>query len=235
MNNAKVFPKVIMFFGPPGSGKGTQANLLSEEFGFRFLDWGHEFRQFVSHHRKSQDDPEYQTAARVQEYMLNGLPILTEDLQHIIGKAIRQGALESKDSFIMDKCGVKVPEAQWLSKLLLDNQIPNILFHLPLSLEDSIKRISNRYYVPGSIVPYSSYDEALSHCPDKVLPLKRQDENTEITTTRYNNLYYANHLEIINTYRSTNFTDVVDIDASQNVDEIHAKILDILHSYQPTK
>ena len=221
----------IMFYGPPGSGKGTQANLLKEKYSFRFLDWGHEFRQFSSHHINDKNDPEYWRAKRVQEYMLEGLPILTEDLQYIIGQSIVDGALNRSDTFVMDKCGVKIGEAQWLSDLLLKNQIPNVLFHLPLSLEDAIERISNRYYVPGDKKPYNSYEEALKHCPEGVLPMKRKDEDRQTTMARYDSLYRIHHIEILETYKNTNFTHVIDIDASQSIPTVHEIIIEKLNGF----
>ena len=226
------FPKVVMFYGPPGSGKGTQANLLKEKYGFRFLDWGHEFRHFSNIHLNDKTDPEYWRAKRVQEYMLEGLPILTEDLQYIIGQSIVDGALNRSDTFVMDKCGVKIGEAQWLSNLLHQNNILNILFHLPLSLEDAIERISNRYYAPNDKKPYNSYGDALAHCAEGMLPIKRKDEDRQTTMARYDNLYRIHHLEILDTYKNTNYTHVIDIDASQNISDVHDIIIEKLESFQ---
>lgn len=226
------FPKVIMFYGPPGSGKGTQASLLKEKYGFRYLDWGHEFRNFSSAHLSDKNDPEYWRAKRVQEYMLEGLPILTEDLQYIIGQSIIDGALNRSDTFVMDKCGVKIGEAQWLSELLSQNKIPNILFHLPLSLEDAIDRISNRYYAPNDKKPYNSYEEALSHCKEGTLPIKRKDEDRQTTMARYDNLYRIHHIEILNTYKNTNYTHVIDVDASQKIIDVHEIITEKLESFR---
>lgn len=226
------FPQVIMFYGPPGSGKGTQASYLKEKFGFRFLDWGHEFRHFSHAHIDDKNDPEFWRAKRVHEYMMEGLPIQTEDLQYIIGQAITDGVLSHKDNFVMDKCGVKIGEAQWLSNLLLQNKIPSVLFHLPLSLELAIDRISNRYHVPGDKKPYNSYEDALKHCPEGVLPLKRKDEDRQTTMARYDSLYRIHHLEILETYRQTNFTKVIDIDASISALEVHHKILEVLNNFK---
>lgn len=225
------FPQVIMFYGPPGSGKGTQASLLKEKFGFHFLDWGHEFRSFSASHLPDKSDPEYWRAKRVQEYMLEGLPILTEDLQYIIGQAIVDGVLKRSDNFVMDKCGVKIGEAEWLSGLLLNNRIPSILFHLPLTLEQAIERINNRFYVPGDKKPYGSYEEAARNCPEGVAPLKRKDEDRQTTMARYDSLYRIHHLEILETYKIKEFTKVIDIDATLSVEDVHIKILNYLNNF----
>ncbi len=48
--------KAIMVYGPPGAGKGTQANLLAQQFGLIHLDTG-KYLETVVHDPASQRDP----------------------------------------------------------------------------------------------------------------------------------------------------------------------------------
>ncbi len=49
--------RVIIIYGPPGSGKGTQANLLAQKFGLLHFDTG-KFIEAVVHDPANANDPE---------------------------------------------------------------------------------------------------------------------------------------------------------------------------------
>ena len=68
----------ILFYGPPSSGKGTQAYLLSKKYDIELVDAGHSFRNFV------QNNSTLERAIRVKKHLDNGIPILTEDYFHIL-------------------------------------------------------------------------------------------------------------------------------------------------------
>ncbi|GAB4144883.1 MAG: adenylate kinase [Patescibacteria group bacterium] len=219
-------PKVIMFYGPPGSGKGTQANLIKDKYNIKFLDFGASFREFVAEHKDNADDPEQERAQRVYDYLMKG-PILTEDLQYIIGKIIVDG-VSGAGNFVMDKCGVLPEESEWLSDLLKNNQISSVLFHLPLDVAKSVERINHRYYVPGNKVPFGSYEEALKHCPEGIEPIRREGEDESHTLQRYDTMYRNNRDEILDIYRRKGHTPVIDINASLSIDEVHQQVINNL-------
>lgn len=56
--------KVVMFYGPPGAGKGTQANLLASKYGFAHFDTGKYLEQVV-HDPANQNDPKIAEARKV--------------------------------------------------------------------------------------------------------------------------------------------------------------------------
>ncbi|MBI4991913.1 MAG: nucleoside monophosphate kinase [Candidatus Harrisonbacteria bacterium] len=56
--------KVIMLYGPPGSGKGTQANLLAGKLGMVHFDTGKYLEQVV-HDPTTQKNPEIRKAGKI--------------------------------------------------------------------------------------------------------------------------------------------------------------------------
>lgn len=56
--------KAIIIYGPPGAGKGTQANLLAGKFGMIHFDTGRYLEQVV-HDPENQNDPEIKKAREI--------------------------------------------------------------------------------------------------------------------------------------------------------------------------
>lgn len=76
---AMQLPKVVMLFGLPGSGKGTQAEILSERFGFFHFDTGKEVEKIVMDPSK-QDDPVIQRERKNFEIGLLSTPSWFEQM-----------------------------------------------------------------------------------------------------------------------------------------------------------
>jgi len=226
------FPQLIILYGPPGCGKGTQANLLSEQFGLEFLDWGHAFRQFAATYKDDSASIHSTMANRVNHALTTGEAILTDDLLFIIGKRIVD-LIHSGKNVIMDKPGALPPESQWISSMLKQENIDSAFIHLPLDIEDSVARILHRYYVPSDQHPYPSYEDALKHCPPGVQPMMRKEDQDEATTrTRYVNLYGKHASEILEIYRSKNHIRMCEVDAKQSIDKVHQIILNLFETPQ---
>ena len=81
-------PAVIIFIGPPGAGKGTQAALLSESNpGYRHFDTGRAIERALQE-PKRQDDPEVRLEReRFEKGYLTGshfkMQIITDGIQKI--------------------------------------------------------------------------------------------------------------------------------------------------------
>lgn len=223
-------PKLIILYGPPGSGKGTQANLLSDDFSVEFLDAGHSFREFVSYFEERPESFDYKRALRVKDYLLRGVPILTEDFLYIIKQKVENKCVIAKETLIMDKPGGSlIPEAKWMNELIIENKIDTCFFHLLLPLEIGIERATSRWYVPGSKESYLDYDEAKNICSEGENPIQREDDlNTELIKSRYEKLYGQNHQQILDIFKDNKFTRVFDIDSTRSIVQVHKNIINIL-------
>jgi len=220
-------PQLVILYGPPGSGKGTQATLLADKHGYQFLDWGHAFRQFAQQFRHDANNQHYQRACQVHDALTHGLPILTEDLLFIIGKQITD-LISSGKKVVMDKPGSLPPESEWISSMIQDQNIDCTFVHLPLDIEVSVARILHRYYVPGSKFPYPSRQAALQDCSPGVEPIMRSDDaDQEVTRNRYFNLYGQHQQEIRQIYQSKNIR-MVEVNAQAEVDDVHTAIVQAL-------
>jgi len=94
----------IILFGPPGSGKGTQSELLCKNYGFVHISLGDIFRWHMAHHTK--------LAARITRIMNQGLLVPDDIVEEVI-----HDRLEEHDwnwGFVLDGFPRTRPQAEFL-------------------------------------------------------------------------------------------------------------------------
>jgi len=103
----------IVFFGPPGSGKGTQAKLASNELNILHLSTGDILRE------KLNDGD--QLSKELKKIMSSGNLVSDELLNKIITDKIL--SKESSNGFILDGYPRTIKQSEFLLTLLNDNNI----------------------------------------------------------------------------------------------------------------
>ena len=97
--------QVILFVGPPGSGKGTQAQRLARELGYRHLVMGDLLRHEIQ--------TETPLGRKIKPLLEAGLLVPDELVIDLIAQHLQEGA-----NYILDGFPRTVPQAQALSHLL---------------------------------------------------------------------------------------------------------------------
>lgn len=118
----------IIVMGPPGSGKSTQADLLSEELGIPHLKTGDVF-----HYLSQEDSPQGREIKKIIEsgMLIDDKYALKVIEEHLTGKQYQKG-------FILDG----TPRSLWQAKnfkIKLDK-----VFYLKVSDEENTKRLVKR-------------------------------------------------------------------------------------------
>jgi adenylate kinase family enzyme len=207
-------PQIIILYGPPNAGKGTQSYFLTQLLKDRYhLDFGSELRNFVNNNigdikldteiiNPNCKKEDVEVALRLKKDMKASLPVQSEDLKYVIESAI-VGCVERGQGMIVEGPGRLVEEAQWLSGFMDSKNVSVCIFHLYVSLEEVLKRSATRYYLPGVQQPFKSLDEATNYGQkDGLTPFRRsEDEDTEGTKQRYKILYSDNFAKIISIYQ----------------------------------
>ena len=211
-------PQLIILYGAPGSGKGTQASYLVKNHSYIFLDFGQTFREFA----KLDND----RSKRVKESLEGGKAILTEDFMYILKDKIEYN-LKNNINFVIDKPGSLREEAEWLSDLIVELKISTLFLHLKIDYNQAVERILNRWYLPSSSYPYSSYQEAYENKTLEEEPYQRkEDQDQEITRIRIDNMYKHNQ-DIIDIYQKKGIV-VSNIEAGGNVEGVKKEIDKVL-------
>lgn len=130
----------LILFGPPGSGKGTQAVRLAEEFNLIHISTGDLFRYEMSNNTP--------LGLKAQEYMSQGVLVPDE---------VTIGMLKNKmsmhpdaEGFILDGFPRTIPQAQALDDLLCESdEEVDAVVALEVDDEEIIKRLLLRGETSG--------------------------------------------------------------------------------------
>ena len=126
--------KNIIFFGPPGAGKGTQAKLISNKLNIPHYSTGDILRSKI----KEKDS----LAIKLKEIMSSGKLVSDEILNSIVASRLINSF---DDGFILDGYPRTLTQAKNLDILLKKYQQKiDIVLKLNVSLETIKKRISER-------------------------------------------------------------------------------------------
>ncbi|GAB4144886.1 MAG: adenylate kinase [Patescibacteria group bacterium] len=224
---------MIVLFGPPGCGKGTQANLICKELNLINLSVGSSVRKFV-HDNQISDSPDFDRAEKIKAMLNSGELLDFEDVKYIIEGDIKQYISEHRNILIEGLPRTK-EQADWLANFFESNGVEVLFFHFVLDEDRVLERLSHRYYVPGNEVPYASYEKALAACPEGVTPTQRKDDMQEdIIRHRYDVQYASCKEGIISTMSTPKDIKVIEIDASPAPDFIFGELSEIIHNHSKT-
>ena len=125
----------IVFFGPPGSGKGTQANLLADKFYIPHLSTGDILREEIF--IKSE------IGNKAKTYIDNGKLVPDEDLIGIINNCLKKENIQK--GYLLDGFPRTIPQAEGL-EVIMQNLSQNL--HSAISLiadeDELVQRLINR-------------------------------------------------------------------------------------------
>ena len=127
---------IIVLFGPPGSGKGTQAQVLAEKFGFKHISTGDLFRYNLKN-----NTPLGQEA---KSYMDKGKLVPDELTTKMLKDELQRNS--NQKGFILDGYPRTTSQAKALDLLLDELFQTNVDVTLALNVEDEIlvERIKKR-------------------------------------------------------------------------------------------
>lgn len=130
----------LILFGPPGSGKGTQAEMLVEKYGLMHLATGNLLRDEISNNTR--------LGLEARRYMDQGQLVPDEVVIGMIRSALEQNS--DSRGFLFDGFPRTVAQAEALDRLLAENDAAiDIVLALDVSEEELIQRVLNRGKTSG--------------------------------------------------------------------------------------
>ncbi len=218
-------PSIVMFFGPPTSGKGTQSKIfLDNHPEYTKLDFGHELRTFVKNYLNNSKDPQKSTfAEKLNALLSQRKPVDAEDLMVVLKERIVK-AIEGNEKLVLDGAGRTIKEAELEAELFTKYKIEPLIFNLFMSKDHILKRAINRWFLPDNLNPFASFEEAKLAATQDQEPFQREDDlNEEKILAGYDNLY-ANFAKILFIYQLDSGAQIFTIDARQSIEQVSKDI-----------
>ncbi len=121
----------IIIFGPPGSGKGTQAKMLANLLNSKHLSVGNILREAIKKN--------HPLSKNLQKTMFKGDLVDDEIVNKIISDQIKE---KTKNKFIFDGYPRNLKQAKFLDKIIDPKKIK--VFYLDVSEKETLTRLSLR-------------------------------------------------------------------------------------------
>ena len=210
----------IILFGPPGAGKGTQAQFIVKNYNYFQLSTGDLLR--------NESKQKTVLGNKIEELISNGKFVSDEIVNTLLRNSISK--LKFKDRIIFDGYPRNILQAKQLEKILAEfNQKIGFIIYLNVKRDIIEKRIMGRVTCEKCSMTFNEFfnkDEIELHPCGKDHLVKRKDDNYETVISRYDT--YMNTTKPILDFYSKNI-NFIEIDGSSKINEITSKISDILN------
>lgn len=206
---------VLILLGAPGTGKGTQANLLKDRLHLPHISTGDLLRENV----RRQTPLGVQAKGFIDKGHLVPDPLI---LEMLFG---RLGQPDCQKGYILDGFPRTVPQAQALSTFLQTGLKP-VVINLDLSSEKILERLSLRLSCSHCGQPYHALYAPPAHpgiCDKCGSPLtQRHDDTKEVITERLK-VYRNQTAPLIDFYTSQGVLHTIECSSSK--EEVLSRIL----------
>ena len=201
----------LVLYGAPGSGKGTQANMLRDHFGIPHIATGDMLRA------------EIQAGTPLGQ---KAQPILAAG--HYVSDDIMIGMIRNRlcepdcsAGFIIDGFPRTVPQAEALDVLMneLERRLDRVLY-LRVEMKELLQRLSGRLVCPRCQRTYPPGTVACAS--DGTALVQREDDKVEAVKPRIE-IYLSKTVPVLDHYRGTGI--VSEIDGRGTIEEITGRVL----------
>lgn len=195
----------LVFLGPPGAGKGTQAKLLSKEHGIPHLSTGDVLREAMA-----KGTP---TGLRAKEFVDKGYLVPDE----VVDALVRERLEGARDRFLLDGYPRNGSQADELDRMLARMKTAlTAVIYIHVADETLVKRVSGRRSCAKCGAVYHleakppKRDDVCDACGHKGLA-QRPDDRAEVVRERLT-VYHKNTAPLVERYKANGLLHWIDGD-----------------------
>lgn len=211
---------ILIFFGPPGSGKGTQAQYLVDNYGFIHISTGELLRKQIENNSI--------LGQRVRSIMESGQYVSDEIVTEIVANVISKS---SSSNYIFDGYPRTLNQALAFDQLLSVKKLKvDLVINFEISTDLLVQRVSGRFSCATcGAVYHDDYKKAsvqgvCDKCNGKEF-VRRKDDNPEVFKRRVE-VYLKEIGDVRDFYQVKKL--VRNVEASQNTESIRTEVKNIL-------
>lgn len=218
--------KIIIFLGPPGSGKGTQAELLAEKFNYHHISTGELLRKLLEHKEK------YSTEEIIEAEKIDKGEMVADWLIYkLVFEAITE-YLKQGRGVVLDGAIRRASQASEFLKFFTEKNFLNdlLVFWLRLSEEESWRRLSYRRVcsVCGFNIPYTEETKDWTICPKCSGLLKKRfdDKNQEIFKKRILDQGEKALAPVVEEFKKIDQNFVKEVDGNGSIEQVFQEVVE---------
>jgi adenylate kinase len=210
----------VIIFGPPGAGKGTQAEFILKKFNLFKLSTGDLLREEIK--KKSP------LGIKITSIVNSGTLVPDELINNLIENIVSNK--DCKNRIIFDGYPRNLSQAENLDKLLLKyDQKIELVIRLKVSLDVIKRRVTGRMVCSKCGKTYNEFfnpPKENTICCKKEFLIKRDDDNVNVAIKRFQT-YESSTEPVLDFYNKMNL--VKDVNGEANIDLISSEISSFLN------
>ena len=205
-----------VMLGPPGAGKGTQAEILAQKLGLVHISSGDLFRENLSN--------QTELGKLAQTYMTKG-ELVPDDVTIAMVKE-RLSRPDCAKGAVLDGFPRTPAQAEALNKILAEmNAKVDLVPLISVPNDVLVERLSGRWMSKSGRVYHALYNPPKVKWVDDIdgTPLYQREDDKPETVQRRIDVYYEQTAPLIDYYRQAGL--LVEIDGTQEIEKVTEDIL----------
>ncbi|QED23087.1 adenylate kinase family protein [Candidatus Deianiraea vastatrix] len=211
----------VVLIGAPGTGKGTQGDLLKVDFNLLKISLGDILREY----RKDEQNP---LSQQINSLLDTG-KLLPDEVINKVAQDFVEKHTPHLRGLMFDGYPRSIGQAEFLDKMLLEKgeKIDKAIM-LDVKLDDLISRLQNRYTCKGCGAIYNSKTNATSVegvcdvCGGLDFSIRKDDGEIGVIQTRFEE-FHAKTMPVIGYYE--NQGKLEKIDAKGDIEKVYSDII----------
>jgi adenylate kinase len=213
----------IILIGAQGSGKGTQAEKLTQALGICHVASGDLFRKAF--------DAKTEQGLKAKEYIDRGELVPDDITLEMVLRRIKEP--DCAHGLLLDGFPRTIAQAQALEKGLeeIGRQI-DVVVYLKVPREELVRRLSGRYICRANQHVYNirtNPPKVPGKCDIDGSPLYQRSDDTGEAIQKRLDIFFNETIHVLDIYTAKR--KVVEVDASQGIDEVQAALLEAVKAF----